>query len=71
MVKKSNKYVPVLISKKEYELYKRIVDNHNDKGIGYKDFIHIEKLSLSKLFSHSIRLYVTKILADTEGWGKF
>ena len=70
MIKKSNCYIKVKITRREYELYKKIVDNHNEKGIIYKDFEHLEKLSMSKLFAHSIRLYVTGITCDINGWSK-
>ena len=59
-------YIQVKISKKEYEVYKKIVDNHNLKGIRHDYFANYEKISLSKLGLASLRHFTKKLLDSND-----
>ena len=63
-------YIQVKISKKEYELYKSIVDKHNYNGLRHDYFRNYEKISLSKLGLAGLRMFTKKLL-DSDNWGKY
>ncbi len=65
--KKKYLYIQVKISREEYEVYKRIVDNHNLKGIRSDYFMNYEKISLSKLGLASLRMFTKKLL-NSDNW---
>lgn len=60
-------YIQVKISKEEYAVYKRIVENHNRKGIRHDYFQNFDKISMSKLGLASLRMFTKKML-NSEDW---
>lgn len=61
-------YVKVKISKREYELYKRIVYNHNYKKIRHDYFKNFDKISLSKIGLAGFRKMLDLMLKDSNAW---
>ena len=64
-------YVKVKISKREYELYKAIVEKHNRKKIRHDVFRDYEKISLSKLGLLGFRQVSKMLLSDSSKWAYY
>ena len=61
-------YVKVKISLREYELYKKIVQNHNYKKIRHDYFKNYDKISLSKIGLAGFRKMADLLLKDESSW---